>query len=213
MRKIYLIALFAGALTSCVDTEKYESEISGLQSELETMKATMNEVIEAKNEAEAEAKTSFDATGIAVVDMEKLLEKYTGYIEASKRYEARATQYRNELEKLSKEFQDQRTVLENEAQNFGQEYVAPKVAKLQQFGIEIGEKEKDYTQRAAKLEQDMMRTVLNKVNGHAKKYAEANGFQMIYFTSIENGIFYAKDEINITDEFISSLNDSYAAGN
>lgn len=213
MRKIFVLAVLAGFATSCVDTEKYENEISSLQTELETMQATMNEVIEANKAAETEAKTEFDATGIAVVDMEKLLEKYTGYLEASKRFEARASQYQKELEKMGKEYETQAQIIRDEMNNFGQEYAAPKIQKLQEFEREIATKQQEYTQKAAKLEQDMLKAVLKKVNGHAKKYAEANGYQMIYFTSIENGIFYAKEDINITDEFIVSLNEADAAGN
>jgi len=209
MRKIYLIALLAGALTSCADTEKYENEISSLQSELEAMKATMNEVIEAKEQAESEAKTELDATGIAIVDMTKLKSDYKGYVEAENRLKAKVEQMSSEIEGLEKNFGQRYEVLMNEAQNFGEEYVKEDALKLQNFEREIMEKKSDYTNKAQVMEREMTKKILDKVNGHAKKFALENGYQIILFEALEYDVFYAKDEINITDEFISSLNAAY----
>jgi len=210
MRFIYMLVVGAFLFASCADTEKYEAEVNNLETELKAMQEQLIAMQEEANQAGEEAKTEFDATGIAIVDMEKLLTDYKGYTEASKRYESRVKQYTDELEKLAKEYQTKAEIIQNEANNFGQEYVSDKVLELQKFGQSIQTKERDYTERAQKLEADMTKTVLKKVNAYAKKYAESNGYQMILFTAVENGIFYAKDEINITEEFIRSLNDAYS---
>ena len=81
--------------------------------------------------------------------------------------------------------------------------------KFQQFQQQAYEKERELTEKSQQLEAEMLREVLDQVNNHAKKYAQANGYKMIWFTAVENNIFYADDEINITDVYIEAVNKAY----
>ena len=204
--------LFIGALSllfilsSCGKNEEYEKQISNLNNDL---KALQEQLASMQTAEEEEAKTELDATGIAIVDMQKLLKEYKGYQTADSRYRAVINRYADELKKLETELQNRYALIQEEAKRFGEDYVKDDIVKFQQFQQQAYEKERELTEKSQQLEAEMLRDVLDQVNTHAKKYAQANGYKMIWFTAVENNIFYADDEINITDIYIEAVNKAY----
>lgn len=212
MRFFLVLAAFTLVSVGCQDTKEYEAQIGNLQNEIKAMQTQMLE-LQAEKDAEAESKTSFDATGIAIVDMEKLLAEYKGYTDAEKKYERIVKGYASQLEKMKNDFRVKYQTTADELQVYGEDYIAQAKVELEQMEKDIYAKEQELTQKTSELNTNMLKGVLKKVNAHSKGYAEKNGYQMILFTSVENGIFYAKDEINITEEYIADLNAAYDAKN
>lgn len=210
MRFLVILIGLVFLLSACGNNEAYENQISNLQNELKAMQEQMLAIQESNSE---KSKTELDATGIAIVDMEKLLSQYKGYKDADSRYNSVINRYGDELKKMEEELKARYTMIQKDAQQFGEDFVKDDVVEFQKFQQEAYEKERELTQKSQQLEAEMLRDVLKKVNAHSKEYAETNGFKMILFTSVENGIFYANDEINITEEYIANLNEAYSAGN
>ncbi|MBI1183824.1 hypothetical protein GC194_06110 [bacterium] len=207
--RIYSLALaLVLFLASCGNDDAYKAEVANLQNELKTMQEQLNLL---QTEKEEEAKTQLDATGIAIVDMEKLLSEYKGYQAAERTYKAIITRYSNELQQMQKEFEQRYALIEKDAATFGEDFVKDDLVELQNFRDEIYKKDQELTEKSAQQENDMLKEVLKKINAHSKVYAQENGYQMILFTSVENGIFYANDQINITDEYIDNINAAYEA--
>ena len=141
--------------------------------------------------------------------MQKLLKEYKGYQAADSKYRSVINRYADELKKLETELQNRYALIQEEAKRFGEDYVKDDIVKFQQFQQEAYEKERELTQKSQQLEAEMLREVLDKVNAHAKKYAQANGYKMIWFTTVENNIFNADDEINNTDVYTDAINKAY----
>ena len=208
----FFLALFASLVffTGCQDTKEYEAQVSNLQSELKVMQTQMLEM-QAKAEVETESKNEFDASGIAIVDLQQLLAEYKGYQDASKKYENIVKGYTRELEEMEKAFLTKAKTTEDELKVFGEEYIAGAKVELQKMQQDFMAKEQEYTKKSAEINDNMLKGVLTTVNAHAKTYAEENGYQIVWFTGVENAIFYAKDEINITEAYIADLNAAYDA--
>lgn len=209
----FFLAMMASLafFTGCQDNKEYEAQVSNLQSELKAMQTQMLEM-QAKGEVETESKNEFDASGIAIVDLQQLLAEYKGYQAASQKYENIVKGYTRELEKMEKDFITKAQTTESEMKVYGEEYIAGAKVELQKMQQDFAAKEQEYTRKSAEINDNMLKGVLTTVNAHAKTYAEENGYQIVWFTGVENAIFYAKDEINITDAYIADLNAAYAAG-
>ncbi|MBI3143572.1 MAG: OmpH family outer membrane protein [Bacteroidetes bacterium] len=178
----------------------------------QTIAQLQEELQAVKLKSESESKTALDATGIAIVDLEKLLAEYKGYQLSLKQVESAVARYQKELEKLEAEYKQMYEVIVKDKQTFGDEYdETDDVAALQNLERQAMEKEQEYAKKSQELNDELMKKVLDKINGHSKRYAEENGFQLILFTSVENGIFYANDNINITEAYIAALNEAYDA--
>ncbi len=208
----FLVALLGIVilLSSCGKNEEYEKQISNLEGEL---KAMQEQMLAMQSANEQKAKTDLDATGMAIVDLGKVRVEYKGFIESDKRYASIRTRYENELNELAKQIQEREVLIQQDLERFGEEFVKDDYAEYLKFRQEAQNKSYELEGKLAKLEKEMLTKVLDDVNAHSKKYAQANGYKMILFTAIENNIFYADDEINITEEYIANLNNDYDSKN
>lgn len=208
MRIIALILGSAIFFSSCENPE-LTNRITELDSSLAAMQTALDTL---NKEAGKESKTNLDATGIAIVDMQKLLEQYKGYLDASARWEAKYKRLDADLKQKQLEWQRKYELLQKESQFLREDQVKTQYAALQEEYQQLMQKEQEYTQQVAEEEQKLTKDVLEKVNKHLKGYAKENGYKMILFTNVENSIFYAEDQINITEEYIDALNQAYANG-
>ncbi|MGB0430650.1 MAG: OmpH family outer membrane protein [Bacteroidia bacterium] len=208
----FFVALFAllTILSSCGKNEQYETQITNLQDELKAMQEQMQAMQLSDNE---KSKNELDATGIAIVDLGKVRKDYKGFIESDKRLISVKTRYENELKELGKQIQERELMIQQDAERFGEEFVKDDYQEYLKFRESAQQKSYELEGKLVKLENEYMRKVLDDVNAHSAKYAEANGYKMILFTAIENNIFYAEDNINITEEYIANLNNDYDSKN
>lgn len=206
-----LAVLFAALVSSC-GTEKIEAqeaEIEKLNKQLAEMQKSFEDFTKSQKQ---EAKTELDATGIAIVNLEVLLEKYEGYKTAMKKLEYRYNSILDKVKKDEEDFIKKRSTFEKSAQYLNEEQQKAEYAKLEKEYGDMMQRKVGYEQEYASEQQNLTKDVLGKVNNHLKGYAETNGYQMVLFTPVENNIFYAKDQINITEEYIENLNEAYANG-
>lgn len=199
--------------TSCGNNGQTSAAEKAKVDSLNQVMSQMHSTIETlQQKQEEEAKTQLDASGIAIVDLGKLFEEYDGYKNAMKRLEGKYKTLLDKAKKDEADFQKRYERFNRNAQVLKEEQVQKQAAELQKEYKEVQNKMMEYEQEYATEQQKLTQEVLEKVNGHLKGYAERNGYQMVLFTPVENNIFYAKDKINITEEYIESLNEAYRKG-
>ena len=199
-------------LLSCGSDPELESQKKKVQELNSQLKNVQQLVEDYKKELDEKAKTELDATGIAIVDYDVLREKYVGYKVAIQKLERKYNSLKDKLDKEAADFQRRYESAEKSAQFLKPEQQQAEAAKLQQEYLALQKKQYEYEGEYVQEEQKMTKDVMDKVNAHLKEYAETNGYQMVLFTTVENSLFYAKDDINITDAYLANLNEAYENG-
>lgn len=206
-----MAVLFAVLVSSC-GTEKIEAqkvEIDKLTEELAQMQESFKAFTVSQEE---KAKTQLDATGIAIVDQGILMEKYEGYRIARKTVERKYNSLIDKAKRDQEDFERKKQSVERTIQHLSEEQQKVEYSKLQNEYNALLKKGQDYEEEYGYEQKKLTEDVNAKVNKHLKKYAETNGYQMVLFTPVENSVFYSKDEINITEEYIQNLNEAYNNG-
>ena len=66
------------------------------------------------------------------------------------------------------------------------------------------------TEQKAKLEDEKMtQGVLNQINGFIEEYGKENGYDIILGTTLSGSLLYSKQEMDITEQVLNRLNQSY----
>lgn len=212
MKKLSYFLSLALMAASCTNTEVYDKKIAELNDQIAKTNEQMMAMQQNLTSVDNNAKTNVDATGIAIVDLEILLKEYKGYIAASKQLESKIKRWDEDLKSKQLKLQEDYKGLERDAQFLKEEQVQAQAAEMQQRYNDIMKQEQEYYKQAADEERKLTAEVLKGVNAHLKQYAIDNGYKMILFTPVENSVFYAEDQINITETYISNLNEAYDNG-
>ena len=166
MRFFVLVFGFMSLLSSCGNNDAYKAEVEKLRSELKLMQEQMTAL--QLNTADV-AKTELDATGIAIVDLEKLLDEYKGYQASLRQVESVINRYGKELEKMQSDYNQMYQVIVKDKQTFGDEYDETEdVAALQKLERDALLKEQEYTKKSKELNDEVMSKELQKINAHSK---------------------------------------------
>ncbi len=147
----------------------------------------------------------------AYVDTSKLLEEYTEAKDIDAKYKNRATEMGKELEAETTRFRRDAEAFEAKAQQLGQLWAQQNSASLQKRQSEL-----QYAQQAMmqQLQQESgaeMDSLVKNVKAFIKDYGKDKGYDYVYGTGEAVSILYAKDQYDITDDVVKSLNDKYKA--
>lgn len=148
----------------------------------------------------------------AYVDTNRLLEEYTEAKDIDAKYKTRATEMGKELEAEATRFRNDAEAFEAKARQLGQIWAQQNSASLQKRQQEL-----QYAQQAMlqQLQQESgaeMDTLVKSVKEFIKVYGKEKGYDYVYGTGEAVSILYAKDQYDITDEIVKSLNDKYKSG-
>ena len=142
----------------------------------------------------------------------QVMEQYLGTKEAEIIYKNRYNAFDSQLDSIEMAYNaivDQYTL--NKASMSKKEITAEELRlknryeEIQQFKAAGEQKLSDENNR-------YFEGVINQVNAFAKEYAIENNFDYILGTTKQGNLMYAKEEVDITDAFIKSLNEYYKRG-
>ncbi len=149
---------------------------------------------------------------IAYYNVDSLMSKYTYYINAKKTSE-------NEGRIIQSDLNARKGALENAVVSFQNSAATMTQQKIEETKQGLMMKEKELMQYGQSQENEMMKKeqkiaekMVDNIAEFLKKYAEANGYSMIYAYSKTNftvGLTYAQSSYEITDEIIKGLNEDY----
>lgn len=148
---------------------------------------------------------------IGFIDSNKILQEYKGTQDLQKKYQAKINEWqkkmdkmKKDIEELQKQFQTQQIYLSDEA----------KGRKLQ----ELQNKQKEYENfiqsiwgqdgEAKKLNDQLMKPFLSKVDSLLKKIGQEEGYSFILDISA-GSVVYADEIFDLTDRVISELNKEF----
>lgn len=83
--------------------------------------------------------------------------------------------------------------------------------QFQRRQVELGQKEQKLSMQIQEMQSDNLLKATNRVNDFVKRYAQENGFHIIFQYQIGGQIVYINEAFDVTSEIISGLNKEYEA--
>lgn len=149
---------------------------------------------------------------IAYVNSDTLLSKYSYYEEVSKTLEEKGQklqqEYTRRAEGLQKQIEDYQRTMTNMTiaqARAVEEDLGNKRQNLMQYQESINQQ---LYQEQAKITQDLY----EKVAAFLKTYGEDHGLQVVLTYTPGSGVWYANEELNITDQVVEGLNTEHETG-
>lgn len=139
---------------------------------------------------------------VGFVDLSRSFDEYSKTKDFDKELEAKGDVRQDQREKLVKEIRKMRDELElmNERAKETKEVdIEAKIKSLQEFDQEA-------KTELTKERDDMVRDILKEMNAVIREYGEQNGFSIILNDRV---LLYGNSALDITDDIIGILNDSY----
>ena len=143
------------------------------------------------------------------VDAQKLVNGYTGMIDARKEYEQKSLVWkanldtlRHEAEVKIKEYEATVSKLNPNEKKLMEELIASKQEQFNNYQQIVSE-------NVRKEDQELSAKVLAKVNDFIKRYGREKGYTIIMAATQYGNIIYADDKVNITEEVLVGLNAEY----
>lgn len=151
-----------------------------------------------------------DREKIAVVRTADLVSKYKGMEDARNAFEEQRHVWQSEIDTLEADYRKSVSELNAEwkdlpegEQEKRRELVAAQEQNLMRYSQTLEAKVHEEEER-------LMQGVLNQVNDAVQKYAEQEGYDVIYGATLEGSILHGSDHLDVTDELINVLNSAYS---
>ncbi len=151
--------------------------------------------------------TSCNQSKIAYVDVEEVLKEYKGSKIAEEEMRIKSEQISLEMDQLSVQFQAKVQEYQKNMSKLSNADKAQKEQELMQEQQMIQQRQQ-MVQQQFQQEGNLMIGVINEeISAYIKEYAKNNNYSFILGTSLQTkAVLYGKNELNITDVIIESLN-------
>lgn len=150
---------------------------------------------------------------IAVVRSNAIIHGYTAMKDAQERYDNKQKAWHTSVATLENE-------LQTEVESFRAVYASLSKEEMQKREQTLEQKRSHYVQytqalqeKAAKEEQDMMQSVFNQINSFVEEYGRQHGYDIILGTTSAGNVLYGTPSVDITDDVLKALNNSYSTNN
>lgn len=148
---------------------------------------------------------------IGFIDSNRILQEYKGTQDLQKKYQAKINEWQNKMDKMKKDIEDLQRQFQTQQIYLSDEAKGRKLQELQN-------KQKEYENfiqsiwgqdgEAKKLNDQLMKPFLSKVDSLLKKIGREEGYSFILDIST-GSVVYADDAFDITDRIISELNKEF----
>lgn len=153
------------------------------------------------------------APKVGVVNTEKLITDYQETVEAEADIKAKQEKAKQEIEASIQAFQAKVATYQKEVQKLSKKARAQKEQELTLEQQQIQQKQQQLPYQIQQEGAEVIQKISKKVNEFVKDYGKKNGYQIIFGTVNTNGaVMYNEDKVDLTDMFLTSLNDAYKKG-
>ena len=145
----------------------------------------------------------------AYVDTSKLMEEYTEAKDIEAKYKAKSEEMGKELEHEIARFKSEASSFQANAKLKGEVWAQQKSVELRKREQELSYAQNALLQQLQRESGAEMDSLVSNVKKFVKDYGKEKGYDYIYGTGEAVSILYAKDQYDITQEVIKSLNEKY----
>lgn len=145
----------------------------------------------------------------AYVDTTKLIQEYSEMQEVEAKFNTRSDQVKTELDSLARSFQ-------MEVQEYQQNMNNMSTTQRQEIEEQLMRKQQTIQQQQQRMGNQLRQesdvvidSIVNKVKDYVREYGKENNYTYIFGSNESANIMYAKDGLDITEEVLQKLNESY----
>lgn len=158
-----------------------------------------------------EDSTASPALRVAYINNDTLIAGYAYQQELRESLENQARLLDADLQKRTKVFEENYTLLEQEAPNMGPEELQYAQADLMQRQQELIQYRDARAQELAEEEARLTNELLDDLNAVLKELKKEQGIDFIFSLSPTSSLLMANDRYDMTQQVVSRLNENYAA--
>ena len=158
-----------------------------------------------------EDSTASTALRVAYINNDTLIAGYAYQQELRESLENQARLLDADLQKRTKVFEENYTLLEQEAPNMGPEELQYAQADLMQRQQELIQYRDARAQELAEEEARLTNELLDDLNAVLKELKKEQGIDFIFSLSPTSSLLMANDRYDMTQQVVSRLNENYAA--
>ncbi|MGK0406565.1 MAG: outer membrane protein [Roseivirga sp.] len=148
---------------------------------------------------------------LAFVDTDSLVSKYDYHQELKAKLEGRAQNMEADLASKSKAFQENITILEQQAGNMSPQQIQQAQAELQQKQQELMMYRDEQSQALSREEQELTLLLKEDMDNLLDSLKVEMGYDFIFSFDPTSSVLAANPEWDITDIVVEGLNKAYAA--
>ncbi|MCK0130382.1 OmpH family outer membrane protein [Flavobacteriaceae bacterium F08102] len=149
-------------------------------------------------------------TKMAFIDVEEIMKEYKGTKEKEAEMKEKSDALRKELDSLASSWEEKARKYQQEMNALSAKTRAEREKVLMQEQQAINQRQQAIQQQVQSEGQAGLEEITNEIKDFLKTYANTNGIQVIFGTSVANGtIMYGDDAMDITDDVLVQLNKNY----
>jgi outer membrane protein len=153
--------------------------------------------------------TKYSTPKIAYVRSADLVDKYMGMMEAKNIYKDKMAQWKSNVDTLQNDYQRSVSKYNLEVSGLSKVQRSEREELLKKQEYNIRQYMSALDQKAQEEDDRMTQGVLNQINSYVKEYGEGKGYDVILGLTLHGNVLYGKEAIDITDEVLKGLNDSF----
>lgn len=149
---------------------------------------------------------------IAYVDLEEVMKEYEGSKKAEEEMKAQSEEISRQLDQLAMPFQQKVQEYQQNQQNLSASARQEKERELMQEQQMIQQQQQMAQQQVQAEGQKKMEKINEDIEGFISGYAKSNGYTYILGSSDQTkSILYGEESLDITEEVIDGLNESFGS--
>lgn len=147
---------------------------------------------------------------IGYIDNVKVINDYQEKLDLEEKFKKLDETFKKKVDSLGKSFQERAAKVEQEVKRLSKSKKEEKYAELNRIQQRLQQQLQFEQQKLQGDFQKEMDSVIIKVKDYVKDYGKTNGYEYILGTSDASvSVVYGKEQNNLTETILKSLNDSY----
>ena len=141
---------------------------------------------------------------VAIVDVEEVVQKMPDYTEAQNKYVETSKRYEDEFSKLRDEMNRRYEELQKMPEDELPTIRERKIKDFQEYQLKIQQFEESATQELAKVQQDLLSPIYQKVNNAVQSVGQEGGYSLIE-AKVQTILYFASPVEDITNQVKAKL--------
>lgn len=145
----------------------------------------------------------------AYVDTTTLIQEYSEMQEVEARFTTRSDEMKRQFDSVAQGFQQEVQAYQQEMNNMTQTQREETESRLMQTQQRLQQQQQQMGGALREESDQVIDSIVTKVKDFVRDYGEENDYTYIFGSNESANIMYAEEGLDITDEIIEKLNESY----
>ena len=154
--------------------------------------------------------TKFSIPKIAYVKSAALIDGFTGMKEASIEYQKKTTEWQSNIDSLRSMYEREVALFKKDSLTYSLLEKQKKIEALSRKKGELLQYVTAIKEKSGKEDELMTQQVMNQINSFVEKYGKERGYTVIMGTTSSGNLLYASQAVDVTDDVLKEINNSYS---